>query len=441
MPRSKPAATLTLCVAEATKFPKSLPRARPDRACRSHAQMETSLADAQTDPARLSGDALRRWYLRTPQEIESERQAAATLRRLEFFDGGTRRDQDPESWAHTLEQYPYPGLALLEPKRNPDPGFDIELGISQPAFEPGFRWTRPGPVRWRQTATLGPGEAARAGSWDAPEVNPRAGWSPAEIWSPPGSRGPGRPTLAAPAFFNTVSRSAPLAAPSALTAEPVKQLHTPVSQPYDRRSAAGSGTQPQIGTYGPPTTSPKPSFFSYLFGGPAPITSPGGNVVGYYDHDAGKVGLQITAAYASIASIFHPAGWMEVVGTKAASPVIRAIDQGILEALQRHHPVPLHMGGRWLQELAPLRTSLHTDLHRMLRTAFKEVGFPKVGGKGGSKADWVAHFEANPDSYSKALEILQRVTRDFDKTRGTNVTTYLERELAMMAERTRRKAP
>lgn len=171
------------------------------------------------------------------------------------------------------------------------------------------------------------------------------------------------------------------------------------------------------------------------------MTSPQGNVIGHYDHDAGKAGLQITGVYASIAPFFQPAGWMEVVGTKASTPLLQAIDDGILEALQRHHPVPLHMGGRWWQELAPLRASLHTELHGMLRTAFKEAGLPNVGGRQGSKAIWLQHFEANPDSYSDALKILQRVTGEFDKVKGTNVAYYLEKELAKMAARTQRRAP
>jgi hypothetical protein len=59
-----------------------------------------------------------------------------------------------------------------------------------------------------------------------------------------------------------------------------------------------------------------------MFGGPAPITSPEGNVVGYYDHDAGKVGMQMTAAYAQIAPLFQPVGWMAVVGTKASTAAL-----------------------------------------------------------------------------------------------------------------------
>jgi hypothetical protein len=48
------------------------------------------MAYSQVDPARLEGEALRRWYLRSPAEIEEERQAAAAQAYENFF-SGTRR--------------------------------------------------------------------------------------------------------------------------------------------------------------------------------------------------------------------------------------------------------------------------------------------------------------------------------------------------------------
>jgi hypothetical protein len=43
------------------------------------------MAGGQIDPARLDGDALTQWYLRSPAEIEQERQAAAAQRYADFF--------------------------------------------------------------------------------------------------------------------------------------------------------------------------------------------------------------------------------------------------------------------------------------------------------------------------------------------------------------------
>lgn len=48
----------------------------------------TSMAYRQVDPAELEGDELRRWYLRTPDEIDSERAQKEQARRDTFFGVG-----------------------------------------------------------------------------------------------------------------------------------------------------------------------------------------------------------------------------------------------------------------------------------------------------------------------------------------------------------------
>ncbi|HZZ69552.1 MAG TPA: hypothetical protein VFE18_15370, partial [Phenylobacterium sp.] len=48
-----------------------------------------------------------------------------------------------------------------------------------------------------------------------------------------------------------------------------------------------------------------------LFGGPVPLTSPEGNVVGYYDHQAAKAGLGLIAEDSEVAPLFQPGGWMD----------------------------------------------------------------------------------------------------------------------------------
>ena len=47
------------------------------------------MAGSQVDPSRLQGEALRKWYLRSPPEIEREQQAAAQRRYNDYF-GGSR---------------------------------------------------------------------------------------------------------------------------------------------------------------------------------------------------------------------------------------------------------------------------------------------------------------------------------------------------------------
>jgi hypothetical protein len=174
-----------------------------------------------------------------------------------------------------------------------------------------------------------------------------------------------------------------------------------------------------------------PSFFSYMFGGPAPINSSSGKTVGTYDHQAGRVGMEITGAYASIAEFLHPAGFLDSLlaggGTKATRVVTRAIE----EAIERHHPHPKFLGGPSKQELVDLAKSLHVDFHRRLAAALKEAGLLRVGGKGGGTQDWAAYFAKNTGSREQALGILRRVTREFDQTNGTSISKYLDDALGL----------
>jgi hypothetical protein len=53
------------------------------------------MANGQIDPARLGGDALTQWYLRSPDDIEQERRQAADQRYREFFGGNGGVDPPP----------------------------------------------------------------------------------------------------------------------------------------------------------------------------------------------------------------------------------------------------------------------------------------------------------------------------------------------------------
>jgi hypothetical protein len=53
------------------------------------------VTDSWTDPASLQGDALTQWYLRSPADVERQRQAGAAQRYQDFFHGGPGNDPDP----------------------------------------------------------------------------------------------------------------------------------------------------------------------------------------------------------------------------------------------------------------------------------------------------------------------------------------------------------
>jgi hypothetical protein len=78
------------------------------------------------DPASLEGDALTRWYLRSPQEIEQERQAAEAQRYDVFFGGGPPMSQPLDA-------------------ANQGPS---GVGPSAEADQPAHVWVASGPNRW-----------------------------------------------------------------------------------------------------------------------------------------------------------------------------------------------------------------------------------------------------------------------------------------------------
>lgn len=79
------------------------------------------MPDSPIDPASLEGDALTRWYQRSPAEVEQERQAAEAQRYNAFFGRGGDTD--------------------------PDPGFSSGFELPSQEIDPGF--TREGGRRYR----------------------------------------------------------------------------------------------------------------------------------------------------------------------------------------------------------------------------------------------------------------------------------------------------
>lgn len=97
------------------------------------------MPDGPIDPATLQGDALTNWYLRSPDDIERERQSAAAQHYDAFFGNGG--DIDP-GFSRGLEL----------PSQDVDPGFTRDSEASTPDVDPGFTWVPAGPNRWRSVS-------------------------------------------------------------------------------------------------------------------------------------------------------------------------------------------------------------------------------------------------------------------------------------------------
>ena len=99
------------------------------------------MAYGQIDPARLDGDALTRWYLRSPADIEQERKAEAAQSYDDFFgnsngSGATSTiDGQPSGDDFSTSPTPFRSEAPLEPlSTEPDGGDDSYLddGVYRP---------------------------------------------------------------------------------------------------------------------------------------------------------------------------------------------------------------------------------------------------------------------------------------------------------------------
>jgi hypothetical protein len=97
------------------------------------------------DPGSLEGDALRQWYLRSPADVERERQEAAARRYQDFFYGDAATDPDPQL-----------GRQVPASSQNVDPEFAKRPPPSSEDIDPGFTWIQAGPNRL-QSVKVGSG--------------------------------------------------------------------------------------------------------------------------------------------------------------------------------------------------------------------------------------------------------------------------------------------
>jgi|GEM_PF-1585259 len=175
------------------------------------------MADSQIDPARLDGDALTQWYLRSPDHVEQERQDAATQRYRDFFEGNGGAAQDP----------------------------GIDTGFQAPTqdIDPEVSWTQVGRNRWRSVSSASSSPSSNLGTEDSAFSGGGA------FERSDGGSGADGETHTAVGQFRPRARVAPVPAPSpAVSALP---------------AAPGA----QGSTYRSPASPPAPASASPLFGG------------------------------------------------------------------------------------------------------------------------------------------------------------------------------
>jgi hypothetical protein len=98
------------------------------------------MASGQIDPARLQGDALRRWYLRSPVEIENERRLAAAEAYDAFFsrvEDGASRNAEARAYGREVD-WPPIGHRTKGLPAEPIATHGSKYQLTAPAGSPGF---------------------------------------------------------------------------------------------------------------------------------------------------------------------------------------------------------------------------------------------------------------------------------------------------------------
>jgi hypothetical protein len=354
------------------------------------------LSEDWTDPGSLEGDALTQWYLRSPADIERGRQTAAARRYQDFFYGGAAADPAFGRGVPASSQDIDPGFSIPGPSKDIDPGFAVPAPSGD--IDPGFTWAQVGPNRWRSVRT---DEQSTSPSLPATSFDNNAG-----------------PTDGA--LRSNVSYRAPASASS---------LDNGFRQAAGRQPAPPSQIDP----------SKTPVFQTGPDGKLHPI--PGWHTTGPFDFGTwshnihwGGVAKDLGEIGAGVASFFSGVGlggeMLSALGPEAETAVAEGIAESpaakaAADAIHSHHVDPKYMGGAANGERVDLVDELHRRFHSMLGKAHREAGFPPVGGKSGSKIKWDEHFDRYPESREEAMQILRRVSREFDETYGTNISSKL----------------
>jgi hypothetical protein len=351
------------------------------------------VSEGWTDPGSLEGDALTQWYLRSPADIEQERQAAAARRYQDFFYGGAAADTGSGPGVPASGQDIDPGFSIQGPSKDIDPGFAVPA--SSRDIDPGFTWAQVGPNRWRSIRT---DEQSASPSLLATGFGENAAPPDGDLRSNVSYRSAGS-TPPLDNGFRQAARAQP-ASPSQI--DPSK---TPVFQ-----TGPDGKLHPIPGWH---TTGP------FDFGTWSHNIHWGGVAKDLADIAAGAAGV--------LSSAGRGADLLTALGPEAETAVAEGIAEGpaakaATQAFHEHHPEPMYMGGAADQERVRILDELHRRFHGLLGRAHREVGFPPVGGRTGSAEKWAEHFARNPGSEDQAWDILRRISREFDAANGTNIS-------------------
>ncbi|MBS0364089.1 MAG: hypothetical protein JSR98_22165 [Proteobacteria bacterium] len=346
------------------------------------------------DPSTLEGDDLVQWYRRSPWQVDQERQEASARQYADFFGGMQDPEADPDLTSpQSRDQTPAFGLDSLYSSQSPGPDPDSVSGSPDAA--------------WRSTVDkfMGSPSGIAVAQQSAADSSPVSA-------TPSGNSG-GSPNagILGALFPWAVPKPGGRSLKSAMVTPGGMSVGLDPSKVHVFQRGPDGKLHP---TPGWRTTGP------FEFGNWAQAFDGSG-----ISHDLGHIADDVSKV------IFAKAAGENFL--EALGPNVKwAVDRAIFGAGQGHHSVPKFLGGPADQELVDLAEGIHGKFHQALTSELRAAGSPPVGGKKGATEIWQEIFEQHPATRDRALEILRRVTRDFDIERGTSITPHLDKELAKM---------
>jgi hypothetical protein len=146
-------------------------------------------------------------------------------------------------------------------------------------------------------------------------------------------------------------------------------------------------------------------------------------------HNEYEVGIRRNPQSGKIEQRLAAAGeHASLKGTRwnTAPPIERT--QSIVNGLEDHHTIPKFLGGFEIQELVPLGSMKHDELHALINQELKARGFGVANGGialNASAEEWSEAFSLNIGMQKQALQAVLDASRKFDAQNGTNVATTM----------------
>jgi hypothetical protein len=119
-----------------------------------------------------------------------------------------------------------------------------------------------------------------------------------------------------------------------------------------------------------------------------------------------------------------------LLAAKTQGEVASIVDTFLGTAFDRHHPLPMFLGGDSKQALARIPKSVHDEFHAELRRELRAGGFNlPIGTKAGSTEKWLQHFEDNPGAQGRAFDAVLNASRAIDSKHGTEIASSVWKNL------------